>query len=209
MLCTETQWLRACGSNVRIGNYQSWTASWQGEQVIVRGGKGCDDRQTVSGASRSAVRVALCCERAVGIKTDNRQLAFMKVAHADQLRYERAYNAGNTAELHALWYGSVEFDGTVQTKDRLRTKQEQWFRQHPKRWMLFDICEVKLGPVLTGLGKTLKSPGLIHDCSTVSVVGDLVTVVMTEFGRYRAEGDTANRVVQVKHHSRTRKLSKL
>lgn len=47
MLCTETQWMRACDEHSAIGKMESWTASRRGRTAVVRGGR------IASGATRS------------------------------------------------------------------------------------------------------------------------------------------------------------
>jgi hypothetical protein len=209
VLCTETQWLKACATNAELGKQESWTASWDAEQVIVRGGESCDSRRTVAGSDHSSSRIGLCCTRAIAIRSSNRTIAFLRSSQAHQLRLEVADNASDASALEKEWYESVAYDGKRMTREEARAAQQRWFEANRGHSLIYDTCDVQLGAVATGLGKQGTSPGLVHDCIAVLTTHGQVSVTRQRIGRYQAEDSAKPLIVEVEHHTRTRKLGPL
>ncbi|MCA9647103.1 MAG: hypothetical protein H6718_27445 [Polyangiaceae bacterium] len=207
-LCTETQYIKACAANPAVGTYSSWTASWaNGTSVVTRGGGGCDSRAETIASERSDSRMALCCERAIGIRTGNKNSAFMKVSHADQLGFEQAFNSKSAANLSKYWAEWLIFDGAQMGRDKVNASQSSWFSSHPVQWTLYDVCDVKLGQVQMG---NRMYDGLVSDCRTVTAVNNSdVSVFTTHFGRYRFPEGKRNEIVEISHKDRIRKLTPL
>lgn len=207
-LCSETQYIKACAANPAVAGFSSWTATWSsGTSVVTRGGGSCDTRAETTPSERSDSRMALCCERAIGIRTGNKNSAFMKASHADLLSFEKDFNGKSASVLSKHWADSVRFDGAVLSKAKVDSSQSSWFSGHPVQWTLYDVCDLKIGEVWLPTGK---DKGLVADCKTVTAVANRdVSVFTTHFGRFRAEGDTRNRIVEIAHNSRIRQLSAL
>jgi hypothetical protein len=216
MLCSETQWERACKADAAVGKVASWTATWRGSKAVVRGGGGCGDEKTVDGASTSDDRAGLCCERAIGLVSGNTHPAFRKIAHIDQLAWENAVNSQNGAAIDGLIDQGLEFDGKVMAHSTAVKAQKSWWKAHPEQWTFFDVCNVTVEKAWNPrpamgrffeLSQTIDA--LVHDCQTVAVVGDKLTVVKMRFARINTDDGKNNKVVEIKHHDRTRKLAPL
>lgn len=207
-LCTETQYLKACTANSAVATHSSWTATWaNGDAVVTRGGGSCGTRAETNPSDRSGSRMALCCERAIGIRTGNQNGAFMKASHADLSSFEKDLNGKSASVLSKHWADSVRFDGATMSRSKMDQSQSRWFSSHPVQWTLYDVCDVKIADVWLPGGK---DKGLVADCKTVTVVANReVSVFTTHFGRFRGEGDTRSRIVEIAHNSRIRKLSAL
>ena len=90
MVCTETQWQRACASNPKLGAMESWTLSAVGQRAVVRGGKGCLARKTAPPTQQVPTRVAVCCDRAVAISSEDKGLELLEGSAKRLLAWERA-----------------------------------------------------------------------------------------------------------------------
>lgn len=208
-LCTEVQWQRVCEADEGLGKLESWTASWSGDGVVVRGGSGCGKRAVAPGGKTSKDRAGVCCSRAIGLKGSNTDIGFRSIAHTEQLTYEVAHNDKDVGKLAKLWDEELVFDGKPMANKAAASAQKSFFKGNPDQWMLFDVCEVSIGDMVSGHGRNNKARGLVHDCSTVSVQGDKVTVLKMFFGRTKLTDQKTNRISEIKNHARTRKLSPL
>src|SRR5690606_2450129 len=113
-LCTDTQYSAACAANAAVASHSSWTVTWSGgSSVVVRGGGGCATRAEVAPSERSDERTALCCERAIGIRTANKNTSFLKASHADLISYEKDFNGKSAAVLSPHFADSVSIDGAA------------------------------------------------------------------------------------------------
>jgi hypothetical protein len=122
---------------------------------------------------------------------------------------ERANNERNIEALADEWAEEVHYDGKTLTKAKVRSEQIYWFNTHADQWTFYDVCDVKLGPVPSGAGPSGQSSGLIHDCSVVTATGGQVSVLRQKIGRFQFEGTAKPVIVEVVHHSRSRKLAPL
>lgn len=213
-LCSDVQWSRACASDARVGALESWTASWAGDAVVVRGGGGCSARKTAPGGQGQTSRAGLCCERAIGIRSGNKNASFVEAAHADQLRFERALSAQDMTALDDIYGKGLFMEGNPDkgmTHDAALKAQRSWFTAHPKQWTLYDVCDASVANILCPepAGKSVECPGLVLDCDMVSVLGDQLTVVKQRVGWWKGEEEQKNHVWDIRHGKRSRKLAKL
>src|SRR5512141_1745393 len=79
-LCTETQWLRACKADPDFGKIESWTLTADVPGAVVRGGDdGCKARKFVKTGDKSPTRAGICCERALGITSEDKTDQFREL----------------------------------------------------------------------------------------------------------------------------------
>jgi hypothetical protein len=221
MLCTESQWEKACKAHSDIGKLESWTASFDGEQVIVRGGAktgdgettACDGRKTEGGGSGSPSRVAFCCDRAIAIKPSLPNPAFAMASHSGQLKYENLINSKDAKGLRLHYDEAVvttEKADSALNRDAVEKQHRSMFSLDPKGWTVFDTCDVRLGKAMNFI-KATPLDALITDCVTIVKLGDKVTVVKQRFHRVdKLDEDLPgerNLIRELHQHSRTRKLA--
>jgi hypothetical protein len=117
-LCPETLWLRACEADAALGRLETWTATSAGEGVFsVRGGEGgCSAKSSAAVDERKATRGAVCCDRAVGIKSDNTNASFLGATSKWLLEYEKAINDRDRGTLRRLYSNEVRFLGKKLSK---------------------------------------------------------------------------------------------
>ncbi len=145
MLCSESQWERACGSDAAVGAVETWTASAEADRgFVARGGVGCGSRAVVAGASSGPQRAGACCSRAITIDSANHHPAFLQSVESKLLAYEAALNRKQASSLGAL------FDETVQLYAERKTRQaavgvlEATLRKYPNLWVANDRCAITL-----------------------------------------------------------------
>jgi hypothetical protein len=214
MLCTEAQWEKACKEHGAIGKLESWTVSFDGDDVIARGGSSCDDRTTVPGGETSGARVAFCCDRAIAIRPSLDNPSFAKAAHLGQLAYEKDYNAKDTSRivLHFDGQGVVmkEPADSAMSRDAVAKQAKAMFAKFPTQWTVFDRCDVKLGKAINHV-RPKPIDALITDCVTVARLGDQVTVTKQRFHRVEnldpEDPGKKNVIRELHHHGTTRKLA--
>jgi hypothetical protein len=171
-LCTETQWERACGEDPAIGATETWTLTVSKEGFVVRGGANCGARQVQRGGEASPTRATVCCDRAVGIRTGNKNDAFLKSSAKRVLDLERANNRRDVTALASLYDDPVEFLGRTYTRADLMQEAQKYFRQFPDQWLLYDTCDTRIdkGTEVT----------LVSDCVAVGHRGGEVAVVVQQ-----------------------------
>jgi hypothetical protein len=171
-LCTETQWERACGEDPAIGGTETWTLSASADGFVVRGGANCSARQVQRGGETSQARATVCCERAVGIRTGNKNDAFLKSSAKRVLDLERANNRRDVATLGGLYDEQVEFLGRTYARADLLKEAQKYFRQFPDQWLFYDTCDTRIdkGAEVT----------LVSDCVAVGHRGGEVAVVIQQ-----------------------------
>jgi hypothetical protein len=158
-LCSEGQWQRACSLDQQLGQLETWTLSVEGNQAVVLGGDGsCSRRQVAAPHEASPARVAVCCERAVAIRTSNRHASFLRSSAQRLLDYEQAIRDRSGSKLRKLLDDPVIFGGREQSRDQLVAA----FESQPRgSWTALDRCEVEIE-------KDGSETRLISDCKTVS-----------------------------------------
>lgn len=160
-LCSEAQWERACKHDAALGKIETWTTTGVGgERFVVRGGEGCSSRSVKPKADESASRGAVCCERAVAIDTDNRNLAFLRASALKLREYEKALQERDTAALSSVYDDKVAFLGKEYSKSGLISQHRKDLKKFPKQWTFFDGCTVKIG-------KDGEEAVLVSDCRAV------------------------------------------
>ncbi len=211
MLCTEAQWTRACTAQPAVGRRPCWTASWDGAEVVQRGGEGCHDRARVRGSERSPERGALCCERAIGLRSPSRDADELEGYHQLQLAYERAINDQDLGALEAMWDPrGLVFDGTHMSLARARQAQQSWWRTHPEQWTMYDVCAVAAErvPCADPAGEP-PCQHLVHECITVTALGRQLSVVEQTVQRRQLVTEGPYRVVELAHQAPLRPLGEL
>lgn len=152
-LCTDTQWMRACQADAELAKIETWTASIMGDdRYVVRGGggSGCSSRQAVSGSETKDMRAAVCCDRAVGIKTSNKNAAFLKASSEHLMGYEKAIRDRDVVALAERYDDKVMFSGKELTRDALIAEHKKDFERVPDQWALFDSCTVTINKTKPG-----------------------------------------------------------
>ena len=187
-LCSETQWQRACEADDGLGKLETWTATYAGKgKFVVRGGKGCSTRQTVAGGEKSPTRVAVCCTRAVGIDSGNKNLAFRKASAKKVLDYEEALRPNARGRIADLYADQVSFLGRRFDKSALMREYDRDMKRFPEQWTFFDTCKVELGKDAEG------ETTLVSDCRTVLRRGKNAYGASIRF----VHGGPDNKIVQV------------
>jgi serine/threonine-protein kinase len=145
-LCSEAQWQRACREDSTVALPPTWTATAVSDEgFVVRGGDGtCDARQIVAPADASPKRAGVCCSRVVGIRSDNRNTAFLESTATKLGRIEKAFTTGNKALLSALVDERVTYGGKVMLRQPFVERASVMFRIKPAGWLLHDVCDVAL-----------------------------------------------------------------
>ncbi|MCC6646916.1 MAG: hypothetical protein IT374_15250 [Polyangiaceae bacterium] len=166
-LCTDAQWSRACEADPALAKIATWTASGTGAgRFVTRGGgdAGCRARDVVDGGDKSPSRAAVCCDRAVAIKTSNKNQAFVMTAAKRLIDYEAALRAKDELAMQTLYDEKVSFGGKeLAVGELLKLHRKDW-KQFPDQWALFDTCTVEIKKITTDKGPDSKLQG---DCRTV------------------------------------------
>ncbi len=117
-LCTEAQWVRACSP--AVGSLETWTLTGSAEGFVVRGGdQGCAGRKVVQPADTAPTRGGVCCDRAIGIVSADKNGVFLNTTFDKLMRYETALNRRITLELKALQGDEFLFDPKPNRRDGL------------------------------------------------------------------------------------------
>ncbi len=197
MLCTETQWLRACEEHAAVGRMESWTATRRGKNVVVAGGRNCGSRDKAQEGETHPHRVGLCCERAVALRTADAG-PWQGLGTRFPLRFERALNEGNEKELRSMLSETVVRDGRKWTPDALLAQERE---ARPRvGWTLFDTCDMRTGPVVVDKADagTGRMQGTLLTCRTLlDRKGDIIDYV-TVLGVV-GDGEDGARLAQIDH----------
>lgn len=201
MLCTETQWIRACAQIPSVGSMESWTASRRGRSAVVRGGKDCHRRRKVEGGVTHPNRVGLCCERAVALRPRGDAGPLLGPGARLPLALEEALNGGNEEQLRELFAEQVVREGKEWTLDALLASEKA--SRDAVHWTLFDVCNLRSGPVIVDKdgARTGRLQGLILNCRSVIERKDDVVDYYTRFGLVQSEGEERYRIAQIEHKS--------
>lgn len=145
-MCTEMQFVRACNDDASLGKNESWTVTASGNAgFMVRGGEGgCDARRVAPGSDEQPGRTVLCCQRAVAIRTTNRNESFLKATSGRLEKLEAALNRHDSVRVAAFFDDRLRFYGGYLSKDAAASKIRGSFRAHPKQWAVHDTCDVSL-----------------------------------------------------------------
>ncbi len=172
-LCTELQWLRACGEQPAIGAIETWTLTPEGDRgFVVRGGSaGCTARK-VAAPKASADRAGVCCDRAVSIIADDKDPSFLKATAAHMLRYEKVLNKNNPSMLAKYIESSVDFEGDTIDRQQFLQRIAEANKGSTSSWTVYDHCEV---------GRL--SVGWSADCHTIRFRSGELGYVLQRFVR--------------------------
>jgi hypothetical protein len=178
-LCTETQWSRACEADPELAKIETWTASGNPDgRFVVRGGPdgGCGTR-TLSEINASVpTRAAVCCDRALGIKTSNKNEAFLKASSKHMLDYEKAVRDRDALTLAGVYADKVSFMGKDFSREDLVKEHQKFWKAVPDQWTLFDTCDISID-------KSQTDPRLLTDCKAVFYKSGKVFVAVQRFLR--------------------------
>jgi hypothetical protein len=168
-LCSDTQWLRACAADAELGKLETWTLTADVPGAVVRGGPaGCGDKKFVKVTEASPTRAAVCCQRAVAIRTENKNASFLASSSKKLLDYEVALLRHEPAPLGALYDDNVTYLGKELARDDLVKAHEQSAKDNPDLASFFDHCTVKIDN--DGVAASL-----VADCGVVQRRGGKVS----------------------------------
>lgn len=206
MLCTEVQWLRACQEDPNIGRMQSWTASRRGNMVVTLGGGDCGDRNRTREDDKHPNRVGLCCERAVALRPTSDAGPWLGTGTRMPARLEAALNEGDEAALRNLLSDHVVRNGRKWTLDALLEAERK--ARAEISWTLFDVCEMRAGPVVVDRDetKTGRLQGILLSCKTLVARGADVFDYTTRMGLVQAGGPERYRIAQIDHKGTTKEI---
>jgi hypothetical protein len=161
-LCTETQWLRACKADPELGKLESWTLTADVPGAVVRGGSdGCKERKFVKTRDKSPTRAGVCCERALGITSEDKTDAFRELATKKVLAYEAALYEKKAEPLAKLYADTVTYLGSDLARAAVIKQQLDEAAGAPDSLTYFDHCDVKYAE--SGAAKDL-----LADCGVVA-----------------------------------------
>jgi hypothetical protein len=161
-LCTETQWLRACKADPDLGQLGSWTLTADVPGAVVRGGSdGCKERKFVKTQEKNPTRAGVCCERALGITSEDKADAFRELATKKVLAYEAALHEKKAELLGKLYADTVTYLGNELARSALVKQQLDEAAGAADSLTYFDHCDVKYADSGT-------SKDLLADCGVVS-----------------------------------------
>jgi len=197
MLCSETQWLRACEQNPAVGRMESWTTTRRSKGVVVAGGQDCSSRENVQDPDTHPNRVGVCCERAVVLRSP-RQGPLLGPGTRFPLRFENALNNKNDKELRAILANTIVRDGRTWTADKLI--EEEKSARDAVRWTLFDTCDMRPGIVVEDKSEagTKRIQGTLLTCKTVLDSGDRALEYVTILGLV-GQDEASYRIAQIDH----------
>jgi hypothetical protein len=162
-LCSETQWTRACEADASLAKIETWTASGMGDgRFVVRGGAGgtCSARNLAAQDASAPARGAVCCDRAIGIRTSNKNEAFLNASSQQMIDYEKALRDHDVMALASAYADNVKFLGKDYARDDLLKVHQKYFKAVPDQWTLFDTCDISID-------KSQTDPRLQTDCKTI------------------------------------------
>jgi hypothetical protein len=161
-LCTETQWLRACKADPDFGKLESWTLTADVPGAVVRGGgDGCKERKFVKTGDKSPTRAGVCCERALGITSEDKADEFRELATKKVLAYEAALLEKKAEPLGKLYADKVTYSGNDLARAALIKQHLDEAASTPDSLTYFDHCDVKHA-------ESGASKDLLADCGVVS-----------------------------------------
>jgi hypothetical protein len=197
MLCTESQWLRACEEHSVLGSMESWTATRRGKDVVVAGGKGCGSKEKVKEDDVHPHRMGLCCERAISLRAADAG-PWLGLGARLPLRFEQALNQADDKALRGLLADPVVREGRKWSLDDLLAHENKERAQ--VAWTLFDTCDLRLGPVVVDVSDAgaERKQGMLLTCKTLLAKNGEVIDFTTILGLVGEQEDSL-RLVQIDH----------
>lgn len=145
-LCSESQYRKACMAEPKLGKLETWTASGDAaaDTIAVLGGEDCTSKQLVAPTEKKESRATLCCDRAVGVKTEYKSADFLVATDKLVANYESALKSRSTLELGERYGKKVIFSGKVWDKKDLLALHQKYWKSVPQQWTQFDWCRVTI-----------------------------------------------------------------
>jgi hypothetical protein len=154
-LCSDVEWQLACEADAELGKLEAWTYSTEKGKVVVRGGDGCARRLTVAAADVSPARATLCCDRAVGVVSEDKAAA-QKVG-ALLVQYERGLREQKLEDVSAVTLETLLFAGKeIKREELLPAALAQLLPDAGQELTLFDSCSLAPDPGDAGLAATVE-----------------------------------------------------
>jgi serine/threonine protein kinase len=144
VVCTESQWQRACAEHPVLAQAPSWTDSVEPGGMVVRGGGSCAERSVAPGGDPDPGRIGLCCDRAIAMTTTNLQRPFLSSTAAVVLKLETALNQRNSSGFVDLLDETVTIDGVARPRAKTQALLDQSFKNSPDLVIVNDVCEVSV-----------------------------------------------------------------
>jgi serine/threonine-protein kinase len=143
-LCTETQWTKACTAHPVIGKQASWTLSAERGGIVVRGGKDCGSQTIAPGGTADLERVALCCDRAIGIDLKGYNTQTLTNLAKRLIDLENSLNRRDVESFVKLLDQKV----VIEDKPYSNESSRNWFAESigpdSDEWRVLDVCEVSV-----------------------------------------------------------------
>lgn len=145
-LCSEVQYRRACAEEPELGKIETWTGSGDAaaDQLTVVGGEDCTSKQFVAASDKKPSRAALCCDRAIGVRTEYKSADFLVATQRHVSAYENALKARDPLALQDLYHEKVIFENKVYDRDKLLEMHKKYWKAVPQQWTQFDWCRVTM-----------------------------------------------------------------
>jgi len=145
-LCSEVQYRRACAEEPELGKIETWTGSGDAaaDQLTVVGGEDCTSKSFVAATEKKPTRAALCCDRAIGVRTEYKSADFMVATQRHVGAYENALKARDPLALQDLYHEKVIFENKVYDRDKLLEMHKKYWKAVPQQWTQFDWCRVTM-----------------------------------------------------------------
>jgi hypothetical protein len=160
-LCLETQWQRACDLDSEIGKLESWTLTADYPGAAVRGGvDGCKARSFHKIQEKNPQRIALCCDRAIAVTSDDKSDEFRTTATKRVLQFEATLRKAATEALSQIFAAKVSLDGNELDRGNALAQLAKDLKDDPDRLLFYDHCNVKTSTEEA-------SPRLIADCGVI------------------------------------------
>ena len=198
VLCTDSEWARACETDEKLSKIETWTASGAGSnRFVTRGGEdsGCRARNLKDGDEKVATRATVCCDPNIAIRTAKNEGLVSDVVKK-LFQYQRAMRQKDALSLGGLYEDKVTWLGKPRTKDEIMKVHQDSFTKDPMQWTMFDTCNVVGDP---GAGDGGADAKVTADCLTLfnrkgTVVVAMQRLVFGGDGKIKLIGDatTAN-----------------
>ncbi|MBI5534448.1 MAG: hypothetical protein HY898_17115 [Deltaproteobacteria bacterium] len=145
-LCSEVQYRRACAEEPELGKIETWTGSGDAaaDQLTVVGGGDCMNKQFVAATDKKPGRATLCCDRAIGVRTEYKSMDFMVATQKHVGAYENALKGRDPLSLQDLYHDKVIFENKVYDRTKLLEMHKEYWKKVPQQWTQFDWCRVTM-----------------------------------------------------------------
>ncbi len=199
VLCTDSEWARACETDANLSKIETWTASGVGSnRFVTRGGDdaGCRARNVKDGDEKSPGRAAVCCDMNIAIRTTSKNDELLTGSIKKLFAYQRALRDKDGIALSGLYPATVAWLGKAYSNGDIVKVHQESFAKDPQQWTLFDTCTMASDPGSDDAGTHAK---VTADCLTIfqrkgAVVVAMQRLVFGSEGKITLIGDatTAN-----------------